>query len=295
MADASPSRVDAVVFHEYSKLLYAWPIILLGFVFWFLAPPREVPDPTAPMAVRATEGAASEQPAAEGEAGEGAKIEAVPATVRVAGEHEVLGWVYLVVMFLVLLTLCVDVERNLAAFWGVVAVALWLAFWLLSEKDIPVFSHVYRYFADLDVSYDRAYGLALSIFLAPPFVGMLIWARLNHRWRITHNEFEHLSWGRADDSLARGAKRVRSTYPDLLEFILGFGAGTLIVYSASGRGELRRIPNVPMLFRVRNRVDRLLESTQVTMAAGATPEAIADDMSAEEGEGGGGEVGGEKL
>jgi hypothetical protein len=51
------------------------------------------------------------------------------------------------------------------------------------------------------------------------------------------------------------------------------GSGTLIVYSATGRSELRRIPHVPMIFWVRKRINRLLESTAVT----ATDEVIAEE------------------
>ena len=42
------------------------------------------------------------------------------------------------------------------------------------------------------------------------------------------------------------------------------GAGTLIVYSATGRTELKRIPHVPLIFLVRKKINRLLESTMVT-------------------------------
>ena len=88
---------------------------------------------------------------------------------------------------------------------------------------------------------------------------------------------------------------MRTTYPDLLEYVLGIGAGTLIVYSASGRDELRRIHNVPMLGLVRKQIDRLLESTQVTMAPQSSGSAaMAEEAAGEEGENGG-EVGEEKL
>lgn len=303
---------ESVVFHEYPKLLYIWPVIVLGFAFYFFAEPRRVPDPDADLVIeKVVAKPAPAPPAGVEENGPGplfpqgeppaVELEAKPEpmkaiqpTAPVAGEHETLGWVYLITIFLVILTLSVDVERNFAAFWAVALIALWLATWLLHEKGIPVFTHVYRFFADLDVSYERGYALALSIFLLFPFLGMLLWSRLNHRWRITHNEFEHYAWGRADDSLARGAKRVRTTYPDLLEFILGMGAGTLHVYSASGQTELRRIPNVPMLFVLRKRINRILETTQVTGVTEIQQSIIADESASAEPEPGGGQ-GNEKL
>ena len=91
---------------------------------------------------------------------------------------------------------------------------------------------------------------------------MIVWSRLQHKWKITPNEFEHISFGRSDDSLARGAKRVRCKYPDLLELIL-CGAGTLEVYSSTGRTKLKSIPNVPLLPLKRRAIDRILSATAV--------------------------------
>ncbi len=209
-----------VVFHSYPKLIFIWPIIAAGFLFYFL--------PT--------------------------------------GAGEVLAWLYLLLVALVTLTIGVDIERNHAIWWAAVfGLFYFLGRWLADAKQFTLFGDVYRWFADLDVTYDRKFGFCLSVLLLGPYLVMLAWARLQHRWRITHNEFEHYSWGRADDSLARGAKRVRSTFPDLLELLI-CGSGTLIVYSATGRSELRRIPNVPMIFLVRRRINKLLEYTAVTEA-----------------------------
>ena len=281
---ANETRAASVRFCEYPKLIYIWPVIAIGFIFWPFAAPRKVADTSVtPQEVQTVEGEKT-----------GEVVEARP-MVRVADQHEVLAWMYLVTLFLVILTIGVDVERNYAAFWGVALAAVWLlGLWLRDVQGITVFGDIYRFFAGLNASYNRSFGLVLSILLAFPYVGMLLWAWLNNRWRITYNEFEHYSWGRADDSLARGAKRVRSTYPDVLELLL-CGAGTLVVYSATGRSELRRIHNVPLLFLKKRKIDRILEQTRVTMeeAAVAAEEEAAEEHESSGSEGG--EVGGEKL
>ena len=209
-----------VVFHTYPKLLFIWPIILAGLLFWPLA--------------------------------------------GIEGADAVLGWLYLLTVAIVILTLGIDLERDHAAFWLIVFIAFFfLGRWLEDAQGFTFFGDIYRWFVSLDVRYNAGFGVSMSVLLGIPYAVMIVWSRLQHKWRITHNEFEHYSWGRADDSLARGAKRVRSTYPDLLELLL-FGAGTLIVYSATGRSELRRIPHVPLIFLVRKRINRLLEATAVT-------------------------------
>jgi hypothetical protein len=214
------AHVHAVVFHSYPKLLFAWPLILAGYVLYLL-------------------------PAAW------------------TTNHAEYGWLYMAIAFLVVLTMGVDLERNIAVFWVVLIGGFYaLGLWLRDAQHITFFGDIYNYFLALNVRYSPSLGLGLSIFLSVPYAVMLIWSRIQDKWRITHNEFEHLSWGRADDSLARGAKRVRTTYPDVFELLLA-GAGTLIVYSANGTTELRRIQHVPMLPLIRGKITRLLESTSV--------------------------------
>ena len=135
--------------------------------------------------------------------------------------------------------------------------------WLRDVKSVKIFSQIYTFFADLDPQYSKSLGLLVSIVLAVLYIVMWIWTRLNSKWRITHNEFEHYEFGRMDDSLARGAKRVRTSYPDLFEFLLCM-AGDLIIFDSVGQRELRRIPHVPLLPLVRRKINRILEKTAIT-------------------------------
>lgn len=187
-------------------------------------------------------------------------------------DPEWLGWAYLWITMIVVMTLGVDVDRNQAAFWVILVFGIWiLGLWLRDVPGITVFGDIYKWFGGLDLKYDRSLGLALSLILAVPFAVMLGWARLNDYWRITHNEFEHYSFGRADDTLGRGAKQIRTTFPDVLELLLG-GAGTLIVYSANGNQELRRIPHVMFLPMVRARLNKILERIAITESNAAEEE-----------------------
>ncbi len=230
-----------VVFYSYPKLIFVWPMIVMGFLFWSVT-------------------------------GWGG-----------SGWQEFIAWTYISISVLVLMTLGIDLERNYSIFWvAVISAIVLLCMYLADVMGLKLFSYIYRWFADLNLRYAdfempdpndadkiirfnglRTYGLLLSIFLTIPYAVMMVWARLQHKWRITHNEFEHYAFGRSDDSLARGAKRVRSTYPDLLELML-CGAGTLIIYSATGNKELRRIKHVPLLYLLRKKINRLLETTAVT-------------------------------
>lgn len=263
-AAARQHAVHQVVFVTYPKLLFVWPLVLAGLVFWpFGARPAE-PAPAAVTVAQPGPGEGTDKPPS---------VAATPPCRRL----EILGWVYIWIAVLVLMTLGVDVDRNVAAFWVILFGGLYvLGMWLHDVKGFTLFGNIYRWFASLDVQYDRNLGLALSLVLLVPYVIMLIWGRFNDRWRITHNEFEHYSLGRMDDSLGRGAKTVRTVFPDVFELLLGL-AGTLIVYNASGTRELRRIPHVMFLPLVRRRLNKILERTAITMAQAEDEEDDEED------------------
>jgi len=239
-----PYTPHEVVFYSYPKLIYAWPIIVVGVVFWFIGMPgAKVTEPADPDDVAAAVSEAAEDAPTGEAAAEQAKQTAEQAKQHVGYRYSprlaFLGWVYLFIVVLVIVSgailatafperateIVIGAERS-ASGLDAKTLFLFLGMWLEEKEGFTLFGNIYNFFESLAVQYNRGLGLAISIMLALPYAVMLIWARLQNKWRITHNEFEHFSWGRADDSLARGAKRVRSTYPDLLELLLG-GVGPM--------------------------------------------------------------------
>ncbi len=255
-AAQSKRRPHEVVFITYPKLLFTWPLILAGYLFWPLAyAPAPVPPPAEAPATSpapAETGAAAQEP-----------VRAPLSAPGVSPRLERLGWAYLWIALIVLIAMGLDFNRNHSAFLIVLAVAIWMAgLWLHDRHHFTLFGDIYRWFARLDVQYDRSLGLTLSILLTIPYLVMLVWGRLNDYWRITHNEFEHYSFGRVDDALGRGAKTIRTEFPDMFELLLGL-AGTLIVFNATGTQELRRIQHVMFLPFVRRRLNQVLERVAV--------------------------------
>ena len=144
-----------VTFYTYPKLVFAWPVIAAGFLFWLLGQ-WEWPN------------------------------------------LEILAWAWAIVLFLTILTMGIDLSRNVAVFWMVLIVAIWLAIiYLRDVSGLTIFQSTYNMFADLDPQYSPSLGLIVSITLTIPFLVMIFWSRINSRWRVTHNEFEHYSLGRA--------------------------------------------------------------------------------------------------
>jgi hypothetical protein len=262
--DGRRRGVHDVVFVAYPKLLFVWPLILLGIVLYPFGKPHHPIGATVLEYEAAQARQADEAVPAGSQPAEGVQSEL--ANPFVSHGLEILGWIYIWTTVLVLLTLSVDVGRNQAVFWVVLFLLLWVGGRYLADvKGFTLFGDIYRWFADLDVQYNRSFALVLSIILLIPYVLMLIYARLNDKWRITHNEFEHYSLGKMDDSLGRGAKTIRTSFPDVFELLLGL-AGTLVVYNATGTRELRRIPHVMFLPFVRKRLNKILEKTAITAA-----------------------------
>ncbi|MCK4628568.1 MAG: hypothetical protein KAT56_06165 [Sedimentisphaerales bacterium] len=250
-----------VTFYTYPKYIFCWPLIVMGFVLWFVAPsmqtgqgsPSQIAEPAVVSELSELETTSQTTQA-----------EALSETADSTGLSETLAWVWAITAIVVVVTLGFDLNRNYTVFWLVLIGGSWaLILWLRDVKSVKIFSQIYIFFADLDPQYSKPLGLLVSIVLAALYLVMWIWTRLNSKWRITHNEFEHYQFGRMDDSLARGAKRVRTSYPDLFEFLLCM-AGDLIIFDSVGRRELRKIPHVPLLPLVKRKINRILEKTAIT-------------------------------
>jgi len=235
-----------VIFYTYPKFLFSWPLIAMGYLLWFV---------------------------------DNWKISTSENSVWL--NSETLAWIWIITLLVVIITVGFDLSRNFTIFWLVLIIGtLFLILWLKDVHGVKIFRQIYDFFNDLDPVYSRSLGMIVSIVLTLLYLIMWIWSRLNSKWRITHNEFEHYQFGRMDDSLARGAKRVRTSYPDFFELLICL-AGDLIIFDSTGRRELRRICHVPMLPLVRKKINRLLEKTAIT--AGELDDEASDSEVADDG------------
>ena len=99
-----------------------------------------------------------------------------------------LAWIWGVTLITTILTVGIDLNRNVTAFWVVVIGLVWgLGLWLRDVKSITLFGDIYNFFADLVLAYPRQLGLVVSILLTVPYILMYVWPRINDKWRFTHN------------------------------------------------------------------------------------------------------------
>ena len=230
------SQISEIHIYSYPKLVYIWPVILLGFAFYW-------PIDRYHWLSNSTE-----------------------------------AWIYIAALATVFLTVSIDLNRVASLLWLAVLVIAVLAVVIVKlEFGVTVLDRIGHWIVELSPSYSVSSGLALSIILGVFYIAMIIGARLNDLWFISHNQFEHRTVLGKDDSLARGAKRVKASYPDILELVL-LGSGTLTVYSAQGNSVLAQIENIPWLFFRMGRIDRILEAFEVSPQRSG----VADDESGHE-------------
>ena len=82
-------------------------------------------------------------------------------------------------------------------------------------------------------------------------------------WKLEHNEFVHYiqPFGR-DMSIPRMGSTVSKEIPDMLEFFLTYGGGSLVIRRD---GEVRaRITNIPFLGRRMKIIEKMLSEQRVT-------------------------------
>ena len=178
------------------------------------------------------------------------------------------GWIFVITLLTVLMAIGFDLSRNLAISWVLTIVAIaFCIMWLKDVKNVIFFSEIGRHLASKNPVISRDWQYLFALFGGVLYLIMFVNARINQRWRISHNEIEHFAMLSKDDSLGRGAKRVITSYPDFLELLL-CGAGTIQIYSAQGGMLLRNITNVPWLIFRSSKISRILESTEVTATSG---------------------------
>lgn len=172
-----------------------------------------------------------------------------------------LGWWATGALAFNLLVIVTDLDQKKFVITLLLVFVVGLGAWITTLKDMAVVSNVYDWLRSLDVHYSTHVYFLLSGMLWLFFFFGMIHPRFNY-WRFEPNEFVHyiLPLGR-DQSIPRVGSTVTREVPDVLELLLSFGGGTLLI-EREGQ-EVARIPHVPFLGRRMISIERMLGITQV--------------------------------
>ena len=134
--------------------------------------------------------------------------------------------------------------------------------YIANLKEMGVVSSVSSWFGSLEITYSTHAYAVLGTVLVIFFVMGMAQPRFNY-WRLEPNEFVHYiqPFGR-DQSVPRVGSTISREVPDVLEMILTFNGGTLVI---KREGQIvARIEHIPFLGRRMVAIERMLGSTRVT-------------------------------
>lgn len=174
---------------------------------------------------------------------------------------ETLGWWAVGMLSFNLMVIVTDLDQKKFLITILFLAILGLGAWITSLKDLTFVASATSWFTSLEVTFStHAYYLLFFVLWFFFCVGMLT-PRFDY-WRLEPNEFVHYiqPWGR-DQSIPRQGSTVTREVTDVLELILTFGGGTLVI-RRDGEA-VARIEHVPFLGRRMIAIERLLGVTRV--------------------------------
>jgi len=169
-----------------------------------------------------------------------------------------LGWVYLWVLVYTFVTVFFDVGTLKLLLWIGVFTLLWVSSkYIELRQHVHVLSGVFAYLKGLRPRLDPGFASVVSWLLLVPWIGALFQTFTNGRKRFTPNEISEWYVGEGCELTDRSGLKFRTRYRDILESVLGFGAGDLIAYDNS-HNVIKKYESVLFLAFLWHRLDEIL-------------------------------------
>ena len=177
-----------------------------------------------------------------------------------------LGTVATIFLSFNLMVIVTDLDQKKFVIALLLIILAGAGIYIANLKEMGAVSTVSKWFGGLEITYStHAYAIIGVVLLFFFIVGM-IQPRFNY-WRLEANEFVHYiqPFGR-DQSVPRLGSTITREVPDVLEMLLTFNGGTLVI---KREGQVvARIEHVPFLGRRMKAIERLLGATRVKTIEG---------------------------
>jgi hypothetical protein len=185
----------------------------------------------------------------------------------------VLGWTYVVVMIVTIVTLIFDFStwKFLLVVGGFIFV--WLLSKFLASHNIPVIGVFANYIASLNPRLQPGFASVMSWMLLMLWLGAAFHSFVRGRKTFMPNSVEEWVLGEGREVIDRQGVKFRTRYRDVLEAILGFGAGDIEAYDTT-QHVVKRWENIVFLAFKWRQLDTLLHErmTYIDNQPGATIE-----------------------
>ncbi len=168
------------------------------------------------------------------------------------------GWIYVWVMMYTLVSLLFDVSMKAFLLWAGIFAFIWLGFSYMEKlHHLPILSHLHAYMQSLHPALDTGFASVISWLLLGPWLGAMFHSFSRGRKTFSPNSIEEWYLGEGREIIDRSGLKFRSRYRDLLESILGLGAGDLEAVDGNGV-TVKRWENIIFLTFIWRRLDEIL-------------------------------------
>ena len=178
-------------------------------------------------------------------------------------------WAWIITAIIVGTCVLADWNNIITLLIGVFAFAVSMVVLVATKLwEIPFFVDFYHWLIGLPMPDMTIPAIILSCCLAGGLLKTEFQARVTERYRFKPNLISRLEWAGGEEILSDGKEYPQIYFPDMLEMILGFGAGTIkiknaLTYVEEKGGADRKIKNVPFLLFRRKRIIELCHVVKV--------------------------------
>ena len=187
------------------------------------------------------------------------------------------AWIFIFTLIYFLLAMLYDMSLKKLILCTLVAAVLWLfAKYMESLHHVAILGTVLNYFARLDPQYDPGTVTVICWLLLIPWVASLFPMAFDGRKKFTPNEISESHFGEGSELTDRLGLRFQTKYRDVLETLLGFGAGDLLAVDNQKR-VIKRYENMVGLWFKWNKLDRILHQRETMLDDEDTLEPRGDE------------------
>lgn len=174
-----------------------------------------------------------------------------------------LGWFSIAILSLNLLVLVQDFDQKKFAILSLSLLAIGLITWIISLYGFTFIKRIVHWI----FSFEPAISTDAYILIGSVLLVLFIWGIITplfSYWKLEENEFLHYTQPIGKDmSIARLGCTIYKEIPDVFEFILGFGSGTLVI--RKDNQVVATIAHVPFLAQRMKAIEHLLSETRVVV------------------------------
>jgi hypothetical protein len=172
------------------------------------------------------------------------------------------GWLAIAIFALNVLVIVQDFDQKKFVILILSVAVFMMTFWIMRMKGLLIPEKYMDWIVGLNPQISTSAFLMFGL----TFLFFFIWGMVHplfDYWRLEHNEFVHFiqPFGR-DQSIPRQGSTVAKEVPDVLEFLLTFGGGSLVI-KREGR-TWARISHIPFLGLRMKAIEKMLSETRVT-------------------------------